>query len=74
MADAFSQFFSLENFQLAWAKVSANNGCAGVDGETVEQFGWDADRKLGQLIHHLVEGSYRPLPLRQLCTPGTGVN
>lgn len=51
MADAFSQFFSTENFRQAWIKVSANNGCAGVDGETIAQFSDDANRKLGQLIH-----------------------
>jgi CRISPR-associated protein Cas1 len=72
MADSFSQFLSIENFRQAWARVAANNGCAGVDGETIAQFGHDAERKLSQLIHHLVNGSYRPLPLRQLFIPKRG--
>jgi CRISP-associated protein Cas1 len=31
-------FLSAENFAAAWAKVRSNHGCAGSDGETIDQF------------------------------------
>jgi hypothetical protein len=32
-------FLDLVNFQGAWARVAANAGCAGVDGETIGLYG-----------------------------------
>ena len=72
MSDAIARFLSLDNFHHAWSKVAANQGCAGVDGETISQFEQDASRKLTQLMQHVVKGSYRPLPLRQLFIPKRG--
>lgn len=69
MVDAMSQFVQLENFQQAWLKVAANNGCAGVDGETVQQFAQNVDRNLNQLRQSVISGRYRPLPLRQIFIP-----
>ena len=36
-------FLKLENFQVAWLRVLRNNGCAGVDGETVGHFKRNTD-------------------------------
>jgi CRISPR-associated protein Cas1 len=69
MANGFSQFIDPQNFAVAWQKVRANNGCAGVDGETIAQFTHYADEALETLRRSLVAGTYRPLPLRQLFIP-----
>lgn len=72
MADPTLHFFSTENFALAWGKVSTNQGCAGVDGETLAQFGQDLERRLALLRRQVAQGTYRPLPLRQLFVPKRG--
>ncbi|MEO1389805.1 MAG: reverse transcriptase domain-containing protein, partial [Cyanobacteria bacterium J06634_6] len=63
------QFLAAENFERAWDKVAANNGCAGVDRETVTQFGRQKQQKLSRLLQQVARGSYRPLPLRQIAIP-----
>ncbi len=72
MADLTQQFLSPENFALAWGKVSTNQGCAGVDGETLAQFCQDLERRLGWLRRQVAQGTYRPLPLRQIVIPKRG--
>ncbi len=62
-------FLSAENFAQAWAKVRSNNGCAGSDGETIDQFDRHADRNLAQLRHAMQRGTYQPLPLRSFAIP-----
>ncbi|MGI0488923.1 CRISPR-associated endonuclease Cas1 [Pantanalinema rosaneae CENA516] len=64
----FSQFLDFANFLLAWSQVEANQGGAGVDGETIAQFAQN-DRNLKALHHAVLRGTYRPLPLRQLFIP-----
>lgn len=59
----------MENFELAWDKVAANRGCAGVDGETITAFGYRKAHALPQLNQSVESGTYRPLPLRQLFIP-----
>ena len=67
--DCLIQFLDPGNFQRAWDKVANNGGCAGVDRETVAQFGAQKQRKLTLLIQQVARGSYRPLPLRQFTIP-----
>lgn len=62
-------FLSAENFHRAWQKVRTNNGCAGVDGETIAAFDRHADRHLTTLRHQLQIGTYQPMPLRSLSIP-----
>jgi len=62
-------FLSAENFWQAWLKVRRNRGCAGLDGETVEAFEQDADRKLTTLRRQIETGTYQPMPLRSLHIP-----
>nr|WP_290225453.1 reverse transcriptase domain-containing protein [Trichocoleus desertorum] len=69
MADLVQQFLAATNFELAWDQVATNQGCAGVDGETIAQFGVHKDAAIATLIALLVSGKYRPLPLRQLFIP-----
>lgn len=65
----WQRFLSAENFEQAWLKVRRNRGCAGVDGETVEAFEQDADRKLATLRRQIETGTYQPMPLRSLHIP-----
>lgn len=63
------RFLAMQNFELAWDKVAANAGCAGVDGETVVAFGYRKGYALPQLQQTVANRTYRPLPLRQLFIP-----
>jgi CRISP-associated protein Cas1 len=69
MPNLQANFLSFTNFQMAWQKVAANQGCAGVDGETIAQFGRSLERNLAQLHKQVIQGSYRPMPLRHLVVP-----
>ncbi len=53
----------------AWAKVWANRGSGGVDGQTVQQFARDAESRLSELSAALRAGSYQPLPVRRVYIP-----
>ena len=67
--DRLIQFLDPDNFERAWDKVATNRGCAGVDRETIAQFGAQKQRKLALLIQQVARGVYRPLPLRQFTIP-----
>jgi CRISP-associated protein Cas1 len=62
-------FLSLENWQAAWQHIKANNGTAGVDGETIAHFSHHAETYIPQLIKAVQENTYIPLPLRQIFIP-----
>jgi CRISP-associated protein Cas1 len=62
-------FLSLENWQAAWQHIKANNGTAGVDGETIAHFQHHAGTYIPQLIKAVQENTYIPLPLRQIFIP-----
>jgi RNA-directed DNA polymerase len=53
----------------AWARVRANKGAAGVDGQSIERFEAKAELYLGELSTALREGSYRPQPVRRVEIP-----
>jgi RNA-directed DNA polymerase len=55
--------------QVAWAKVRANRGAAGVDGQSVERFERQAELYLSELADGLRNGSYRPQPVRRVDIP-----
>ncbi|MEA5467168.1 hypothetical protein [Leptothoe sp. PORK10 BA2] len=69
MANRLLQFLNPDNFEQAWQKVAANNGCAGVDRETIRQCGEQIECNLAKLLHQVARGTYRPLPLRQIAIP-----
>jgi RNA-directed DNA polymerase len=54
---------------LAFAKVEANKGAAGVDGVSVERFAACSDRYLAELAVELREGKYRPQPVKRVDIP-----
>jgi RNA-directed DNA polymerase len=51
--------------ELAWTKVQANKGAAGVDGQSVERFAAKADEYLSELTTALREESYRPQAVKR---------
>ena len=69
------QALTRENVALAWKRVKANAGSAGVDGLTVEQTAEYLRVHWRILRRELLEGRYRPKPVRrvQIPKPGGGV-
>ena len=64
--------YSPANLAAATAKVAANQGAAGVDHVTVEQFCLHAADNLGKLREQLRQGSYRPQAIRRVYIPRPG--
>src|SRR5881409_4303041 len=53
----------------AYQKVKANDGAAGVDGESIEEFERDLKGNLYKLWNRLSSGSYLPPPVRAVEIP-----
>ena len=54
---------------LAFKKVKANQGAAGVDGQTIADFEADLSNNLYELWNRLSSGSYFPPPVRRVDIP-----
>jgi RNA-directed DNA polymerase len=54
---------------VAWAKVRANKGAAGVDGQSIDRFQAKAELYLSELAMALREGTYRPRAIRRVDIP-----
>ncbi len=63
MFKSFSTFASLAT---AFLQVKENQGCAGVDGVTIEEFENDLPRNLSLLENELKHKQYSPLPLLKI--------
>lgn len=61
--------FAPATLELAWTKVQANEGAAGVDGQSVERFAAKADEYLSELATALRDESYRPQAVRRVEIP-----
>lgn len=58
------------NLAAAWAKVRANAGAAGIDGQSIAAFGVDADHQLASLRRRLLSAErYVPPPVRRVEIP-----
>lgn len=55
--------------ELAWTKVQANKGAAGVDGQSVQRFAAKADEYLSELTTALRDESYRPQAVKRVEIP-----
>lgn len=62
MAD-ISQVLDIDNFFTAWLKVKENQGCAGIDGESLEKFEKKLNSNIDLLRSEVSHGSYRPRTL-----------
>lgn len=66
------QVASSANMNQAYKRVKANKGAPGVDGMTVADLrGWIADNREGLTVS-LLDGSYRPQPVRGVEIPKPG--
>jgi RNA-directed DNA polymerase len=61
--------YRAETLRAAWKKVEANGGAAGVDGQSVKQFGVGAEKYLAELEQALKTGKYQPQPIRRVEIP-----
>jgi RNA-directed DNA polymerase len=64
-----SQVLARENMQRAWKRVKANKGAAGVDGMDIAQTGRYLVTALPNIRNQLMEGTYRPSPVRRVGIP-----
>jgi group II intron reverse transcriptase/maturase len=53
----------------AYKRVKANQGAAGVDGQSIEQFEEDLENNLYRLWNRMCSGSYFPPPVRRVDIP-----
>ncbi len=53
----------------AYQAVKSNQGAAGVDGQTLEQFATDWKRNLYRIWNRMSSGSYFPPPVRAVSVP-----
>lgn len=63
------RFFTPDALRRAWLAIRRAGGGAGVDGVTLSRFAENLEEELGNLRSELVQGSYRPRPLRQVLVP-----
>ena len=61
--------FAPKSLAAAWAKVRANKGAAGVDGQSITRFAAKADVYLAELSTALRDGSYRPQAVKRVEIP-----
>jgi RNA-directed DNA polymerase len=61
-----------ENMLSAYRRVVANKGAAGVDGMTVEQLSNELKARWQEMKGKLVEGTYRPQPVKRVEIPKPG--
>jgi len=60
---------SSDNIRKAWKQVKANKGAAGVDGMSIMEFPEFARSHWNNIRNHLIEGSYRPSPVKRVEIP-----
>lgn len=58
-----------DTLEAAWSKVQANDGAAGVDGQSLERFAAQEELYLTELATALREDSYRPQPVKRVEIP-----
>ncbi|MGH8711897.1 MAG: hypothetical protein ACREVA_11405, partial [Burkholderiales bacterium] len=61
--------YAPKTLALAWEKVQANQGAAGVDGQSVERFAAQADKYLAELGRDLQAGRYQPEAVKRVEIP-----
>ena len=65
------QIVDIDNLECAWARVRANRGAPGPDGITIDEFP-DHFRELWPVLRQqLLEGTYKPGPVRRKSIPKT---
>jgi RNA-directed DNA polymerase len=70
--DLLGQALTRENMAAAWKRVKANKGSAGVDGRSVHDTGEYLKQAWPDIRTRLLDGSYRPEPVRRVGIPKPG--
>ena len=70
--DLLGQALARGNLVRAWKRVRANKGSAGVDGRTVQDTGDYLKSAWPDIRKRLLDGSYRPEPVRRVGIPKPG--
>ena len=70
--DLLGQALARENMVAAWKRVKANKGSAGVDARTVHETGRHLSQAWPTIRQALLDGSYRPQPVRRVSIPKPG--
>ena len=70
--ELLGQALARENMARAWKRVKANKGSAGVDGRTVQDTGDYLKQAWPDIRARLLDGSYRPDPVRRVGIPKPG--
>ncbi len=63
------QVLASENVRKAWRRVKANAGAPGIDGMTVDAFPVFCRKDWPRIRSALMEGTYRPAPVRRVFIP-----
>ncbi|HBY62336.1 MAG TPA: group II intron reverse transcriptase/maturase [Solibacterales bacterium] len=73
--DLLAQALARANLVMAWKRVKANRGSAGVDGRTIAETAAHLKTHWPRIREALLDGSYRPAPVRrvEIPKPGGGV-
>ena len=66
------EVLAAENLRCAWKRVKANRGAPGIDGMHIEDFAAFAREQWPTIRERLVDGSYRPQPVRRVMIPKPG--
>lgn len=66
------QICNTANLNLAYKRVKSNKGAPGIDKITVSELGWYVRNHKEQLIQSLLDGSYKPQPVRKVMIPKPG--
>ena len=66
------QIVELDNLRTAYVRVVSNKGACGIDGMTVEDMHAWCREHIGELIESLMNGQYRPSPVRGVEIPKPG--
>lgn len=67
--DLFDQVVAPDALAKAWKRTRRNKGSAGGDGQSIARFGSRAQQELKKLRRDLLDGTYRPGPLRRVTIP-----
>lgn len=70
--DLLTRALARANLELAWKRVKANRGSAGVDGLTIPETAERLKACWPQIRETLLDGSYRPQPVRRVQIPKPG--
>lgn len=70
--DLLTQALARENLVLAWKRVKANRGSAGVDGLTIQETVDHLKTHWPRIREELQSGRYRPQPVRRVQIPKSG--